>query len=174
MVGDPAHLARAQIHHVDFRVAVLGQHERQAIAFRRPGRRAVQAFKVGQLLAATGVHVLNKDARPLLLERHIGDALAIRSKGWRQNRLTRLQQGYAACAVIVGALQGVTGAVHGEAFGGDKQQTGGERALDAGEFLKPLVGNVVSHITQLIHATADITRHHLLLGGHVEQRELHL
>src|SRR3990167_4220932 len=124
VIGDPAHLARTQIHHVDFRVAILGQHERQAIAFRRPGWRTVQTFKIGQLLAATGVYVLNKDARTLLLERHISDALAIWSKGWRQNRLARLQQGYAARAVIVSALQGGTGAVHGEAFGGDKQPTG--------------------------------------------------
>src|SRR5690606_2694463 len=50
----------------------------------------------------------------------------------------------------------------------------GERTLDAGELLERLVGDVVGHVAQLIHATGDVAGDDLLLGGDVEQCVLHL
>ena len=58
-------------------------------------------FKVGDLLATTGVDVLHKDTRTSLLERNISDALAIRCKARRQDRLTGLQQGNGASTIVV-------------------------------------------------------------------------
>ncbi len=144
--GDTADLARSHVHHIDVRVAVFRQHERQAGAVRRPGGSAVQAFEVGDLLAATGVDVLDEDARALLLERDIGDTLAIRRETWRQDRFTRLQQGYCTGTVVVRTLQGVAGVIGREALGGHVQHAGGERTLDAGELLERLVGDVVRHV----------------------------
>ncbi|MNC43821.1 hypothetical protein D3C75_927000 [compost metagenome] len=67
-ISHAAHLTAAHVHHVDLRIAVARQHEGQAIAVRRPGRGTVEALEVGDLLAATGVDVLDEDARTLLLE----------------------------------------------------------------------------------------------------------
>src|SRR3546814_2482727 len=51
-IGHARNRPRRQIHHIDVRVTVLGQHERQARTVRRPGRRTVQAFEIGDLLTA--------------------------------------------------------------------------------------------------------------------------
>ncbi len=34
MIGEPLQLARAEVHHIDFRITILRQYERQAIAVR--------------------------------------------------------------------------------------------------------------------------------------------
>ncbi len=167
-------MARRQIDHVDLRVAVLGQHERQLAAIRRPGGRAVQAFEVGDLFTTTGVDVLNEDAWTLLLKRDIGNTLAVRGETRRQDRLTGLQQGYRTSTVVIRTLQGVTRVVLREAFGRHVKHTCGKRTLDTGELLERLVGNVVRHVTQLVIGTRYVTGQNLLLGSHIEQCVLDL
>ncbi|MCY1426818.1 hypothetical protein D9M71_426470 [compost metagenome] len=172
--SNTADLARGHIHHVDVRVAVLGQHERQARTVRRPGWRTVQAFEVGHLLAAASIDVLHEDTWALLLERNVGDPFAIWRKARRQDRLTRLQQGHRTRTVVVRTLEGVAGVVGGETLSRHVQHARRERALDAGELLERLVGDVVRHVAQLVGAARHAAGQHLLLGGDVEQRVLHL
>ncbi|MCY1425307.1 hypothetical protein D9M71_410920 [compost metagenome] len=172
--GHASDLARTQVHHVDVRVAVLGQHERQAIAIRRECRCTVQAFEVGDLLAAAGVDVLHENAWTLLLEGDIGDTLAIGCETRRQDRLAGLQQRDRTCTVVVRALQRIAGVVCRKTLGSHVEHTGRKRPLDPGQLLERLVRNVVGHVTQLIDATRYATGQYLLLGGDIEQRVLYL
>src|SRR5690606_36914165 len=164
----------AKVHDIDLGIAILRQHECEPIAIRRERRGAIETLEVGDLLAPPGIDVLHEDARSLLLERNIGDTATIGRIARRQDRLARLQQGHGAGAVVVGALQRITGVVRTHALGGHVEQACGERALDPGEFFERLVGNVVGHVTQLFRGAADAAGHHLLLRGHVEHRVLHL
>lgn len=63
MIGQPLHLPRAEVHHVDLGIAILRQHEGKPIAIRRERRRTVEALEVGYLLTTPGVDVLDEDAR---------------------------------------------------------------------------------------------------------------
>ena len=132
------------------------------------------AFEVGDLLATTCIDVLNKDTWTALLERYVGNTLAVRRKARRQDWLTRLQQGYSACTVVVRTLQSVTSVVYRKTLSRYIKQTCRESTLDTGELFKRLVRDVVRHVPQLFGGARYAAGQDLLLGGHVEQRVLDL
>ncbi len=78
VIGQALQLPRAEVHHIDFRIAIFRQYERQAIAIWRECRRTVQTFEVGDLFAATRIDVLNENTWTLLLEGHIGNTASVR------------------------------------------------------------------------------------------------
>ncbi|SAJ33790.1 Uncharacterised protein [Enterobacter cloacae] len=174
VVGQAAQGAATKVHDVDFRVAVARQDEGQAVAVRGECRSAIQALEIGDLLTTASIDVLDEDTRALLFEGDIGDTAAIGREARRHDGLARLQQGHRAGAVVVGALQGVAGVVDRETLGGDIEHLGGERALDTGELLERLVGDVVRHVAELIGAAGHAAGQDLLLGADIEQCVLHL
>ena len=96
----------------------------------RPGRGTVAALELGNGLALAAGQIVDVDDGLLRLEGDVGQPLAVRRPGRRDDGFAGIECGLHVLAVPVGHVEPIAVALLG-----DEGDAGGEDALDAGELL---------------------------------------
>ena len=105
----------------------------------RPGRGTVAALELGDSLALAAGQIVDVDDGLLRLEGDVGQPLAVRRPGRRDDGFAGIECGLHVLAVPVGHIEPITIALLG-----DEGDAGGEDALDAGELLVDDVRDAVT------------------------------
>ena len=165
--------AAGQIHKIDIRAAVLGQHHGDRTAIRGPRRGAVQTPETGQLLALAGGQNLAEDRRPARFKGHISHLRAIGRPGRRHDGVAGLEQHQRPRAVGVGQGQAEIVLARGIARYRDVDQARGKGPGNSRQLLVNRIRHPVREHPRLGGGHGQIALGDARLAQHVVQLVVH-
>src|SRR4051794_14343715 len=168
-VGDARQAGPVRIDEIELRDAVLGECQGYALAVRGPCGSAVDPIVGGQHATRPVDEIVDEDDRAALLERHVGDARAVRRPGRRNDRLLVRENELRVDPVGVGDVQ--LEALRKARHVGDARA---EHTGLAGELLVDDVGDLMRDGAQLRHRDGIGIAHHLCFLGGIQHAEAHL